>query len=118
MEIIMTNTFDQELVDTAPEFSSTFGETGTYYPFGGDAREIAAIVNRQEPAELDGAPHGAAPKLTIDVENDATTGISSSEVNTMKDEYKLPVRIGETAQKRLIIEILSQDAGRMKLELS
>ena len=114
----MTNTFDQELVDTAPEFSSTFGETGTYYPFGGDAREITVIVTRKPPAELDGAPHGCGPAIEIAVANDATTGISSSEVNTMKDEYKLPVRIGETAQKRLIIEILSQDAGRMKLELS
>ena len=114
----MANEFDQELIDTAPEFLSAFGETVTYYPAAGGSREITVVVSRQGPAELEGAPHGASPKLTVEVANDATTGISSNEVNKMKDQVKVAVRIGQTAEKRLVTEIISQDAGMMKLELS
>jgi hypothetical protein len=113
----MANTFDEELVATAAEFSSTFGETVTYYPAAGGSREIEAVVNRRPPAELDGPPHGVGPEIEIAVANDATTGISSSEINKMKDQVKLAVRIGQTAEKRLVTEIISQDAGMMTLEL-
>ncbi len=113
----MSNEFDQELIDTASEFLTVMGEAVTYYPIGGGSREITAIVNRHGPAGLEGAPHGSAPELSINVANDATTGISSDEVDTMKDEVNVAVRIGETAQRRLITEILSQDAGMMELEL-
>jgi len=35
-----------------------------------------------------------------------------------RDQVKLAVRIGQTAQKRLVTDIISQDAGMMRLELS
>lgn len=113
----MVNEFDQELIDTAPDFLSTFGETVTYYPKAGGSREITVVVTREQPADLDGAPHGQAPRLTIAVANDATTGISSSEVDTGGDEVKLARRIGETAINRRITKLLSQDAGMIELEL-
>lgn len=115
----MPSEFDQELIDTAAEFLTAFGEAekGTYYPYVGGSREITAIVNRPGPAGLEGAPHGSSPKLSIVVANNATTGISSDEVNEMKDEYKVAVRIGEAAQRKLITKILAQDAGMMELEL-
>jgi hypothetical protein len=114
----MVNTFDQELTEITPEYLSTFGETVTYYPAAGGSRGISAIVERDGPAKLDDAPHGVSDKLIIQVANDATTGISSDEVNTMKDIVKVAVRIGDTAQDKLITDILSQDAGMMRLELS
>ncbi len=113
----MVNTFDQELIATTPEFLSAFGETVTYWPSGGVSRQITAIVKRQEPQGLEGAPHGVSHKAEIQVANNSTTGISSDEVNTKKDEVELAVRIGETAQKRLIGDILSHDAGMMRLEI-
>ena len=113
------NNFDQELIETTPDFLSTFGETEkvTYYPYGGDPREITAVVTRKPPAELDGAPHGCGPAIEIAVANDAATGISSSEVNKMKDQVKVAVRIGQTVENRLVTEIISQDAGMMRLEI-
>lgn len=105
------------MIDTAPEFLSTFGETVTYYPKAGGSREITAVVTRGQPAELDGAPHGHADRLTIQVANDATTGISSDEVDTGGDEVKLARRIGETAANKRITKLISQDAGMMELEL-
>jgi len=79
-------------------------------------RSINAIVNRRQPAGT-GAPHGNAPLLEIQVDNDSITGISSDEINLGQDLINLPVRIGETAQDRRITKILSMDSGMMKLEV-
>lgn len=113
----MANEFDQVLIDTAADYLAVFGETVTYWPAGGGSRSITAVVNHERPEGLDGAPHGSAPLLAIEVANDSTSGISSNEVDTGGDKVELAVRIGETAQKRLIKKIISQDAGMMRLEL-
>lgn len=88
-----------------------------YLPAAGGSRAIDALVNREQPAETGDAPHGHAPLLTIVVINSATTGISSDEVDCGGDKVELPVRLGETAQERLIAGIISQDSGMMKLEV-
>jgi len=113
----MANEFDQALIDSTDDFLTTFGESVTYWPNGGGSREITAVVSRDRPDDLDGAPHGQAPRLTITVANDDTKGISSSEVDTGGDKVALQVKIGESTQQRRITKILSQDAGMMKLEL-
>ena len=113
----MTNEFDQALIDSKDDFLTTFGETVVYWPRTGGSREITAIVGRDRPDDLDGVPHGQAPRLTINVANDETDGISSSEVDKGGDKVELAVKIGETAQQRRITKILYQDAGMMKLEL-
>ena len=113
----MTNEFDQALIDTRADFLDTFGETITYYPKAGGSREITGIVTRLQAAELDGAPYGHSPKITIHVANDATIGISSAEIDTGGDEIKCSIRIGETAANRRITKILNMDPGMMELEL-
>ena len=113
----MANEFDQMLIDTNADFLAVFGETVTYWLASGGSRSITAVVDRERPADLDGAPHGSAPLLVIEVANDSTTGISSDEVDTGGDKIEVAVRIGESAQKRLIKKIISQDAGMMRLEL-
>lgn len=113
----MANEFDQGLIDTAPDFQTVFGETVTYKPRGGGTRSISAVVNREQPAGLDGAPHGHAPVVTIEVINDSTTGISSDEVDCGGDNVNLAVRIGDTPQDRPIVNAISMDAGMMRLEL-
>jgi len=113
----MTNEFDQALIDSRADFLEVFGESVTYYPRAGGSRSITAIVNRERPETVDGAPHGSAPLLIIEVANDSTTGISSDEIDLGGDKVKLAVRIGKTTQQRVIRKILSQDEGMMKLEL-
>ena len=113
----MTSEFDQELIDTAAEHLTTFGETVTYYPKAGGSRSITAVVSRQPPGSLDGAPHGHAPRLSVHVKNDATAGISSAEIDTGGDELNLAVRIGEAAENRRITKILNMDHGMLELEL-
>jgi hypothetical protein len=107
------NEFDGWLADSAGDFFTEFGEAVTYLPSGGGSREIIAVVDREPPEELTGGGH--APKVIISVANDSDDGISSSEINKSKDKVELSVRIGETAQQRLITSIISQDAGMMML---
>lgn len=113
----MTNKFDTALADSAEKFTDMFGETVTYYPAAGGSREITAVVVRPGDEPLPGTPHGVSENLMVTVENSAVTGISSDEVNTTQDKIELPVRLGNAAEKRLVIDILSQDAGMMELEL-
>ena len=136
------NNFDTALIAVTSDFLTEFGEPITYYPSGkiGDTitgsgdilsiatlgifrqddsgRQITAIVDRGQPTGLDGAPHGNAPLATIEVANDPTIGISSSEVDTGGDKVEVALRIGETVQQRRITEVLeNQDTGMMRLEI-
>jgi len=80
-------------------------------------RQISALVNRQPAEGLGDMPEGTAPRLTINVRNDAAYGIYSSEIDLGRDKVSVPVRLGEAAQERKLSKILSQDAGMMVLEL-
>lgn len=114
----MTNEFDIDMIASAEDFVITFGEDIVYRKWGGGSRPIKAIVTRRPPEVIDGAPHGTAPKIEIDVVNSSTTGISSSEIDRGGDMVTVQRLIGETANDRAIVKILSQDAGMMKLEVN
>ena len=113
----MANEFDQMLIDTRADYLVVFGETVTYKPRAGGSRSISAVVSREPPEGLHGAPHGSSSVTTIEVANDSTTGINSNEVDIGGDNVNLAVRIGESVQDRPIKKIISQDAGMMRLEL-
>ena len=114
----MTSEFDQALIDTAANFVDTFGESVTYWPKAGGSRAITAVVTRGLPETIEGAPYGHAPKTTIQVVNSNTTGIRSDEINLQGDKIEYQIRIGETAQKRRITNIISNDHGMMELEIN
>jgi len=80
-------------------------------------REIEALISRQPVDDLGDMPVGTSPRLLINVRNDSTYGISSSEIDLGKDLVSLPVRLGEVAQEWKISKLISQDAGMMVLEL-
>jgi len=109
--------FDNELVAGVDEFLDMFGETITYYPNGSESRQILAIVDRNPPEKLDNAPYGVAPLLVITVANNSITGIKSDQVDTGLDKVELAVRIGQAVQQRMFTDIISQDAGMLKLEV-
>ena len=113
----MANEFDTLLTETASEFTDVFAEDVTYWPRAGGSRAIKAIVSRQTPEQLPGEARAHGMTITVTVENNATSGISSSEVDTGGDKIELARRIGETPIKRAINKILNQDAGMMELEL-
>ena len=117
LSVDSTNDADDELDDMAVEILSAFGEPVTYYPSGGGSRAIAADIIRDPPVRFEGTSRAYAPFMVVSVANDATTGISSSEIDKGGDKIDLPVKKGEIAQKRPLVQILTQDAGMLRLEV-
>ena len=110
--------FDQLCVASIDDFEPFF-ETVTIYPASGGSREItrAIVHNRLLPQKLAGVPGASAPLIIVEVPNDATTGYASYELNDGSDEIELPVRLGQTAQRRRILRLLSHDYAWCKLEV-
>ncbi len=108
-------TFDDDFAELAwPDLCEQFGETIIYKPYGDLAREITAIVNRVPPTSIPGVGGGfVVPKLTITVENHATRGISSAEIDTGKDLVEIAVRAGQTARELKIGNPLNDDGGAL-----
>lgn len=98
--------------------SDHFAETVTYYAhrFGTAAtpRSIKAVVIRNQVSAFN-PDEQIVPEFEVRVANNATTGISSTEINTGGDFIKLATRIGETPQKRAIQLVTEQDEGMLVL---
>lgn len=102
--------------------SDDFAETVTYYPhrYYGDAaraaRSILAVVERLAITVLTQDGDVVAPVWNIHVANDATYGITSEELDTGGDQIEFPPRDGETAERKTITQLLTQDHGMLVLE--
>jgi hypothetical protein len=96
---------------------AAFGESVVYYPSSGTGRTIEGIVTRSGPMELQGFPAGRSELLQVSVANDAVSGISSAEIDTGTDFIEVAARLGDTAKKRRVLRIVSQDYGMMTLEV-
>lgn len=82
----------------APHFAMQ-GEDVVYVPHGGTERPIKAIVNRDPPARMTVDGKMVTPRMTVEVQNDATTGISSAELNGYgNDKIRIAYRPGGTAE--------------------
>jgi len=100
-----------------------FAETVTYYPrifSGGDSRtsrSIKAVVFRESMVNVteDGGTT-LLPMFEVHVKNDATLGISSTELDTGGDQLEFGARDGMSATKRTITRVVTQDHGMLVLE--
>ncbi len=111
------NVFDDILEDDSSEFLDEFAEDIIYLPAGGGSRPIRGIVNREIPEGIPSAPHGNTPILTVLIANDATDGISSSELDKGGERITIDIRAGKVATNRKVTRLLAQDAGMIKVEL-
>jgi len=107
---------DDVLPAIAADAMLAVGETIYYKPAGGDDREIEAVVDRNPPVTVPGTS-GITPSMRITVINNSTTGIASDEVNLGGDQVKLAVRLGDTAEYRPIIALVSHDTGFVTVEV-
>ena len=115
----MSTAFDALFASAGfPVLLGQFGETIYYYSSRtGRAREIQAIVNR-EPPSMYVAGNVVSPRFAIRVLNDATSGISSEEVNLGNGWIELYAKIGDADLLAVSIHSLtSQDAGVTGLNL-
>ncbi len=114
----MTNRFATQFKKTgARGLLMQFGETVTYYPNSGASRSITAMVLREELATVGELGDVQSQSIVVRVLNDATVGISSTEVETGGDEIGVALRLGEAAKRRAIVRVQADSTGMLRLLL-
>ena len=114
----MATRFAQQFKRTGvPMLLRQLGESVTYYAGGtGAGRAVSALIERDVQVITDeGVP---ALQTFITVTNDATIGISSTEIDTGRDKVSFSLRIGESPQIRQIATVASTDNGRVRFEVN
>lgn len=106
--------------DIATVFCNTsdFAEAVVYWARGAVAgRNISAVVIRQQ-LQTVGEDGGETllPVWEIHVANDDTLGISSTELNLGGDQIAIPPRDGQSAVRKTILQLVTQDPGMLVFE--
>ena len=74
-------------------------EDVVYVPLGGEERTVKAIVDRNPPERVDALGNLVTPKMTVQVANDATSGIAIAGLNAFgNDKIRVAYRVGGDAQ--------------------
>lgn len=95
-----------------------FAEEIVYYPRGGGARRIKAVVNRDPPQFYDASGAVVAVSFIVYVSNSLTDGISTTEIDTGGDRISVNRREGETIlNRRVIWSVMNQDTAMVQLAL-
>lgn len=106
--------------DAATVFCNTadFAEAVTYWARGSNTgRSINAVVSREQIVGFDADNNQVnIAAWQVHVANDASTGISSTELNMGGDQIAFPPRDGQTAVRKSITQLLIQDHGMLVLE--
>lgn len=94
-----------------------YGETIVYVPYGGSERSISAVV-RRVPTSLVGPTNAyAAASILVTVANNATSGISSSELNLGQDNIKVAQRPGQAQESRPVARVVQVNDSLLQLEV-
>ena len=107
----------------APALAEQFGEPVIYKPRGGGSRPITAIrVIRRFPEPLEGLQQNVQIVLEVELYNDATTGISSAELDLGGDALNIATRKGATDEvygpiDRRISQLLWEAGGVIRVEV-
>ena len=97
-----------------PNLLREFGEEIGYFNAAGDpVRTITAMIEREVDLMTE-AGDVSAQATIVRVENDATVGITSTEIDTGGDEISYPLRVGEDAVRRAIIKGMSTENGLVR----
>lgn len=90
--------FDQWAVGASAALLGNQAEPIVYTPVTGSPRNIQGIVTRNPPMVDLATQQEARPKMTVMVENNAVTGISTAEIDTGGDTITVAYRVGTTPQ--------------------
>jgi hypothetical protein len=102
------------LLDSETIYYLGGGTTTTGGAFPG--RAITALVDRQ-PNEAMPAAQGNRPVFQVYVQNDATDGISASELDTASDALRIARRVGGSLETFRVMRVAIQDNGMLQLEV-
>lgn len=94
-----------------PKLVRQFGEPVTYRPAAGGTRSIDAMVERRSVEIMAELGEVSSNTMIVRVENDATNGITTAEIDTGGDLLDVPLRSGETAVTLAIVQLLNSHGG-------
>lgn len=97
----------------APNLVRQFGDTITYHKNGGGTRSVSAMIERDVQV-LTETGDVLVYDFVLRVEDDETTGITSTEIDAGTDVVSVPLRVGEAACRRQIIRVLSTENGLVR----
>ena len=92
----------------APSLAHQFGEDCIYRPINGTPRTVKVIIERLEEF-VEGR---LVRRINCKAVDDATIGISRSEINDGRDEIDISLVAGETASRRQIT-LMDDDSNGM-----
>jgi hypothetical protein len=87
-----------------------------YYSYLGGERRVKVVVERQQIQVLPEDGDNVTPVFMVHVANNATTGITSEELNIGGDRIAFADRIGGPVRERTIMRLLNHDEGMLELE--
>ena len=99
-----------------PALIAQQGESVTCRPDGTTTRAVTAIVERSPPAALDGVDQAVAPRITVIMANNASTGMTAAEIITGVTTVDVATRAGGTVETRYVLSI-RHDAAVVMLEM-
>lgn len=85
-----------------------------FTPYGGAARTVTALVDRQPPAFNLEAP---SPRLRIRLLNHATLGVLASALDTLRDQITVAYKAGGTAVAMTTGNMVYSDADEVVMEI-
>jgi len=106
---------DDILMADVDIFLAEFGEPVIVYPTTGASRSVTGIVVRG-PAKMESNPRTQVNPVSLQLPNDAVTGISGAEFNN-RFEVDVPRYRGGPAVRMRIVKASSQDAAMITWEL-
>jgi hypothetical protein len=109
---------DVIIADGVSVFCNTndFAETAVYYPLTGGERNVSVVVERQQIQVLPEDGDNNTPVFLVHVANNATTGITSEQLNIGGDRLAFADRVGDVIRERTILRLLNHDEGMLELE--
>ena len=102
-------------------FVQDFAEAVSFRPTPeADSRQIEAVPNRDSIDDGPGSPFAGQRQATMHwmVRNDATDGITPSQITEDESELQVASRVGDTPRWRPIQRILRQNKGCLLLEVT
>lgn len=93
-----------------------FEESIVYRPAAGGTRTITADVVRVTQDAI-GVENATTPRITVTVRNNATTGITATEIDNGGDQVDVATHYGGSAVSRYIGTIITTDQGMVQFEV-
>ena len=111
------NPHDAALISMSKAAKATFGRPIVVLPDGVTERKIVAIVKYDEVGPVSGLGHGKSQIVTIKVDNNAVTGLSTAEFDRGKALARVPEAIGKTPVTKRITKILRQNVAMVTYQV-